>query len=36
MSESDVVKEMGALLREKSRSWGEILEHFAGQPYPVV
>ncbi len=35
-SEAEVVKEMAELIREKPRTWHEILEHFAGQPYPVV
>ena len=35
-SEADVVKEMSDLIREKPRTWREILERFAGQPYPVV
>ena len=34
--EADVAKEMEELIREKPRTWREILEHFAGQPYPVV
>jgi 4-hydroxy-3-polyprenylbenzoate decarboxylase len=35
-SEADLVKEMGDFIRQKPRTWLEILEHFAGQPYPVV
>jgi 2,5-furandicarboxylate decarboxylase 1 len=35
-SEADVLKEMTDLIREKPRTWHEILEHFSGQPYPVV
>jgi 4-hydroxy-3-polyprenylbenzoate decarboxylase len=27
---------MEALIRQKPRTWQEILEAFAGQPYPVV
>jgi 4-hydroxy-3-polyprenylbenzoate decarboxylase len=34
--EADVAKEMEELIREKPRTWREILEHFAGQPYPIV
>lgn len=35
-SEADVAKEMEQLIRNKPRTWHEILEHFAGQPYPIV
>lgn len=35
-SEAEVVKEMTDLIREKPRTWHEILESFAGQPYPVL
>ena len=36
MSEDEVVKEMTSMIREKPRSWNELLGHFASQPYPVV
>jgi 2,5-furandicarboxylate decarboxylase 1 len=33
IDESELVKQMTELLREAPRTWYEILEHFAGQPY---
>jgi hypothetical protein len=36
LSEADVVKQMSHFIREAPRTWQEILERFAGQPYPIV
>jgi len=36
LSEAEVVKEMSHFIREAPRTWQEILERFAGQPYPFV
>jgi hypothetical protein len=35
-SEDELTQEMQNVLREKPRTWKEILEHFAGQTYPIV
>ena len=35
-SEAEVVKEMTELIGEKPQTWHQILEHFAGQPYPII
>lgn len=35
-SEDEATREMEAFIRQKPRTWKEILEHFAGQPYPIV
>jgi UbiD family decarboxylase len=36
MSEDELAKEMDALIRQQPRTWKELVEHFAGQPYPAV
>ncbi len=36
MTEDAIAKEMEAMIREKPRSWKEIIERYASQPYPVV
>jgi hypothetical protein len=36
MSEDELTQEMQNILPEKPGTWKEILEHFAGQPYPIV
>jgi 4-hydroxy-3-polyprenylbenzoate decarboxylase len=36
LPEAEIVAEMRHFIREVPRTWQEILEHFAGQPYPVV
>ena len=28
--------DMDSLIQEKARSWKEILQHYHGQPYPVI
>ena len=34
LAEGEVVKQMESFIREKPRTWKEVLEHFAGQSYP--
>jgi len=36
MTEGQIVKQMTAMIREKPRTWHEIIAEFAAQPYPVV
>jgi 4-hydroxy-3-polyprenylbenzoate decarboxylase len=36
LSEDELTQEMEKFIREKPRTWLEVLENFAGQPYPVV
>jgi UbiD family decarboxylase len=36
LDEAALVEQMTAFLEEKPRTWYEILQHFAGQPYPLV
>jgi UbiD family decarboxylase len=36
MSDDELAKTMEAMIREKPRTWKEIVERFAGQPYPVL
>ena len=36
MSEDELAQAMEDLIRAKPRTWKDILEHFAGQPYPVL
>jgi 4-hydroxy-3-polyprenylbenzoate decarboxylase len=36
VSEEELTAQMEALIRAKPRTWKEILEQFAGQPYPVI
>jgi 4-hydroxy-3-polyprenylbenzoate decarboxylase len=36
MSEDELAQQMRALINDKPRTWKEIVEHFAGQPYPLV
>ncbi len=36
MSDDEIAKEMEKLIRDKPRSWHDILQHFANQPYRPV
>ena len=36
LSEADIAREMEQLISEAPRSWKELVEHFAGQPYPAL
>jgi UbiD family decarboxylase len=36
LTEDQLTEQMEQLIRLKPSNWKEILEHFAGQPYPVV
>jgi 4-hydroxy-3-polyprenylbenzoate decarboxylase len=36
LSELDLTSQMRDFIREVPRTWQEILERFAGQPYPIV
>ena len=36
LSETELIAEMGNFIREAPRTWQEVLEHFAGQSYPIV
>ena len=36
MTETEVVRRMTAMIKEKPRTWQEIITEFAVQPYPVV
>ncbi len=33
MSDDEIAKKLEAMIREKPRSWNEIVTHFASQPY---
>jgi 4-hydroxy-3-polyprenylbenzoate decarboxylase len=36
LPEPEAIKQMEIFIREKPRTWKEVVEHFAGQPYPVI
>lgn len=36
MTESELTQDMTAFIQAAPRAWKEILEHYSGQPYPVV
>ena len=36
MGEAEIVKQMTAMIKEKPRTWAEIIAEFAAQPYPAV
>jgi 4-hydroxy-3-polyprenylbenzoate decarboxylase len=36
MTEGELTKDMDSLIHAAPRSWKEILEHYNGQPYPVI
>jgi hypothetical protein len=36
LPEPEVIRQMEAFIREKPRTWKEVVEHFADQPYPVI
>ena len=36
LSEDALAEEMEKMIREKPRMWRDIVEHFAGQPYPAL
>ncbi len=36
LSEPGLLAEMQSFINEEPRTWQEVLEHFAGQPYPPV
>ena len=36
LPEPEVIRQMEAFIREKPRTWKEVVERFAGQPYPVI
>ena len=36
LTEAQIIAEMTHFIRDVPRTWQEILEHFAGQPYPIV
>ena len=35
-SEDEIAQEMESLIREKPRTWHQLVTHFAGQPYPAL
>lgn len=35
-SEDELSQDMAALIQEKPRSWKELLQHYHGQPYPLL
>lgn len=36
MSENELTHDMELFIRDKARAWKEILQHYKGQPYPVI
>jgi UbiD family decarboxylase len=36
LAERDLVEQMESFIREKPRTWKDVLEYFSGQPYPVL
>lgn len=36
MTEEELTADMEALIGEATRTWKEILQHYNGQPYPVI